>query len=109
MLLARSKERGLVTKSGIMVGLGEERDELRGTLRNLQQAGCDVITIGQYLQPNRSALSVVRYYRPEEFEEIRNEALALGLKYVLAGPRMRSSYHAGHHGVRSVRCDHGKR
>jgi len=82
------------TKSGVMVGLGETRAELSATLADLRAAGCDVATIGQYLQPYEKRLPVERYYTPEEFDEIRREGEALGFAHVESGPLVRSSYHA---------------
>jgi lipoic acid synthetase len=94
-LLECAKRRGFVTKSGIMLGLGEGMDEVRIVLQNLRNTGCDILTIGQYLRPSLNHLPVERYYRPEEFEEIRNDALRIGFRKVAAGPRVRSSYQAG--------------
>jgi lipoic acid synthetase len=82
-------------KSGMMVGLGETRDEVFETLRDLAGAGCELVTVGQYLQPRASAeVPVARYWTPEEFEEIRREALSIGFKGVASGPFVRSSYFA---------------
>jgi lipoic acid synthetase len=88
---------GLLVKTGLMLGLGEEREELRAVLRDLAAVGCDIVTLGQYLQPTKQHLRVHRYVRPEEFVEIRAEALALGFRHVEAGPLVRSSYHAWEH------------
>jgi len=85
----------MITKSGLMVGLGETSDELRRTFTDLREAGCDVITIGQYLQPSGRLLPVARYYRPEEFEALAEEARAAGFAGVACGPFVRSSYDAG--------------
>ena len=82
------------TKSSIMVGLGETRPELSQTFLDLRAVDCDILTIGQYLRPSARQLSVMRYYRPEEFAEMRDEALGLGFKHVESGPLVRSSYHA---------------
>jgi lipoic acid synthetase len=82
------------TKSSIMVGLGETRPELHQTFLDLRAVDCDILTIGQYLRPSTEHLPVERYYRPEEFAEMREEALALGFKHVESGPLVRSSYHA---------------
>ncbi len=84
---------GIVTKSGIMVGLGEEPGEVRTALEDLREAGCRVVTIGQYLRPTSAQLPVVRYWRPEEFVELEDHGRDLGLE-VVAGPFVRSSYHA---------------
>jgi lipoic acid synthetase len=82
------------TKSSIMVGLGEERHELSQTFRDLRAVDCDILTIGQYLRPTADHLPLVRYYRPEEFAEMKAEALGLGFRHVESGPLVRSSYHA---------------
>jgi len=85
----------IVIKSGIMVGLGETRDELRQTFADLVAAGAAVLTVGQYLQPTANHLPVVRYYPPDEFEGLAEEARTAGFQAVAAGPFVRSSYHAG--------------
>lgn len=84
----------VATKSGIMVGLGETRDELAAALRDLRQAGCDIVTIGQYLRPSLAHLPVARYYHPDEFAALREEGARLGFAHVESGPLVRSSYHA---------------
>jgi lipoic acid synthetase len=94
-VLQRAKQRGFITKSGLMVGLGEEWEELRHVMRDLAQVRCDILTIGQYLQPSRRHLPVLRIYTPEEFRRLRDEALPMGFRHVEAGPLVRSSYHAG--------------
>jgi len=86
---------GIVTKSGLMVGLGERPGEVTGVMRDLRAAGCQVLTIGQYLQPSSAHRPVARYVPPAEFEAWRREALALGFVAVAAGPFVRSSYRAG--------------
>lgn len=93
-LLRRSHEAGLTTKSGIMVGLGEEWDEVLATIRAIRDAGTHVLTVGQYLRPSSEHLPVRRYYTPDEFAEIKREALSLGYLHVESGPLVRSSYHA---------------
>ena len=93
-LLQRAKEHGALTKSGLMLGLGEEVDELRRVLRDLRQVGCDIVTLGQYLQPSARHLPIERFWRPDEFAALRQEGLALGFRHVEAGPLVRSSYHA---------------
>jgi lipoic acid synthetase len=92
----QAPERSLAvhTKSSIMVGLGETRPELHQTLLDLRAVDCDILTIGQYLRPSAERLPVERYYHPDEFAEMRDEALALGFKHVESGPLVRSSYHA---------------
>ncbi len=86
--------RALKTKSGVMVGLGETRGELLQALRDLRGAGCDIATIGQYLQPHERRLPIERYYTPDEFEDLRAEGEAMGFFRVESGPLVRSSYHA---------------
>lgn len=93
-LISRAKEAGLVTKSGLMLGLGETADEVRAVMADLVSAGCDILTLGQYLQPTREHLPVIRFYTPEEFGAFKEEALRSGFRHVEAGPRVRSSYHA---------------
>jgi lipoic acid synthetase len=99
-LLARAAGRrdreksSLKVKSGVMVGLGESRQELRATLRDLRASGVDVVTVGQYLQPHARRLPIERYYTPQEFEEIRREGEEMGFGVVESGPLVRSSYHA---------------
>ncbi len=82
------------TKSSVMVGLGEERDELLAAFEALRAVDCDILTIGQYLRPTRDHLPVIRHYHPDEFAEMKAEALALGFRHVVSGPLVRSSYHA---------------
>jgi len=93
-LLRRAKEAGLLTKSGIMVGLGEEWAEVEETIRAIRAAGTDVLTVGQYLRPSLTHLPLRRYYTPEEFDRLREFARALGYRHVESGPLVRSSYHA---------------
>jgi lipoic acid synthetase len=83
-----------VTKTGIMLGLGESRAEVLEVLRDLRAVDVDVLTIGQYLRPSAKHLPLIRYVPPEEFAELRDEGLALGFKHVESGPLVRSSYHA---------------
>jgi len=91
------KEGGMRTKSGIMLGLGEARDEVIQTLTNLRDSGVNVVTIGQYLQPTRKHLAVNRFVHPDEFAEYKEIGLNLGIEYVESGPLVRSSYHAEKH------------
>jgi lipoic acid synthetase len=83
-----------ITKSGVMVGLGEETFELLQVFRDLAAAGCDILTIGQYLRPSRDHLPMARLYTPREFAELKTEALRMGFRHVESGPLVRSSYHA---------------
>jgi lipoic acid synthetase len=96
-LLRRSRQAGLLTKSGIMVGLGEERLEVEDTIRAIRAAGTDVLTVGQYLRPSPRHLPVRRYWSPSEFESLRALALSVGFAHVESGPLVRSSYHAESH------------
>ncbi len=86
------------TKSGLMVGVGETWDELLQTMRDLLAVGCDILTIGQYLRPSLTHLAIERYYTPDEFRALRDEARRLGFMHVQSGPLVRSSYHA-HEGL----------
>jgi lipoic acid synthetase len=83
-----------LTKSGVMVGLGEETHELLQVFRDLAATGCDILTIGQYLRPSRDHLPMARLYTPREFAELKRDALAIGFRHVESGPLVRSSYHA---------------
>jgi len=96
-LLERAKrfDTAMRTKSGLMLGLGEEQDELVSTMRDLVRAGCDILTLGQYLRPSTNHLPIVRFYHPDEFRELKAIGQALGFNHVEAGPLVRSSYHAG--------------
>jgi lipoic acid synthetase len=91
---ARAAGPALVTKSGIIVGLGEEREELLATMRDLRAVDVNVLTLGQYLRPSAQHLPIARYYRPEEFGELAEAGRAMGFAHVEAGPLVRSSYHA---------------
>jgi lipoic acid synthetase len=95
-LLDRSRRYApdIPTKSGLMVGLGEEREELIATLRDLRHVGCGILTIGQYLRPTEAHAPMVRYYHPDEFRELKATALEMGFVHVESGPLVRSSYHA---------------
>lgn len=95
-LLRRAKEWGYTsfTKSGIILGMGETRDELLGTMDDLRAVDCDVLTMGQYLRPGPDYHPIDRYYTPEEFRVLKEEGLRRGFKYVESGPLVRSSYHA---------------
>lgn len=95
-LLDRSRHiaPNIPTKSGVMVGLGEERDELLATFRDLANVGCQILTVGQYLRPSQDHAPMVRYYTPAEFADLKQEALAMGFVHVESGPLVRSSYHA---------------
>ena len=85
---------GMATKSGVMVGLGESTDELIAVFRDLGERGVDILTVGQYLRPSRDHLPIARFYTPEEFQQLKAEALRFGFRHVESGPMVRSSYHA---------------
>ncbi len=95
-LLRRVKDQDptMITKSGIMVGLGETRQEIRQVMEDMRENQVDVLTVGQYLRPDQKHLPVERYYLPEEFQDLKREGEALGFRHVEAGPLVRSSYHA---------------
>lgn len=96
-VLQRSKEAGLVTKTGVMLGLGEEREELLKVMRDLSELKVDILTLGQYLQPTKNHLPVARFLHPEEFAELKVLGLGMGFRIVESGPLVRSSYHAEQH------------
>ncbi|MQG26194.1 MAG: lipoyl synthase [SAR202 cluster bacterium] len=95
-LLAKSKaiDPSIVTKSGIIVGMGENTKQLKSTMQDLREVDCDLLTIGQYLRPSQKHLKTVKYYKPDEFEDLKQVGLNLGFKHVASGPLVRSSYHA---------------
>ena len=93
-LLEGAVHKGAVTKSGVMVGLGETADEVRGVMQDLRAAGCTILSIGQYLQPTKAHWPVLRFYDPSEFQRFKEEGQALGFRHVESGPLVRSSYHA---------------
>ena len=94
-VLRQAHQAGLVTKSNLILGMGETRDEIAPAMADLRAAGCDLLTITQYLRPSAKHHPVDRWVRPEEFVELRDEAMAMGFAGVLAGPLVRSSYRAG--------------
>ena len=93
-VLARAKDHGLLTKSGIILGLGESEAELRGAIADLRNVGVDVLTLGQYLRPSAQHLPIARWWTPEEFAALGAYAESLGFGHVESGPLVRSSYHA---------------
>lgn len=93
-LLARAKQAGLVTKSGMMLGLGEEEEEVLEVMKRWRAVGCDLITLGQYMQPTENHLPVARYVEPQVFEKFRIAGMEMGFANVFSGPLVRSSYHA---------------
>jgi len=94
-VLRAARDAGLVTKSNLILGLGEERHEVTEAMKDLRSTGCDLLTITQYLRPTPRHHPVERWVRPEEFVELREEAEALGFAGVMSGPLVRSSYRAG--------------
>jgi lipoic acid synthetase len=91
---AKAQQPGILTKSGIMLGLGEEPSEVRQAMSDLREAGCDILTLGQYLQPSRRHLPVARFHSPDEFTALAEEGRDLGFRHVESGPLVRSSYRA---------------
>lgn len=96
-VLKHSKEAGLRTKSGIMLGLGETTDEVIESMNDLLNSGVDVLTLGQYLQPTGNHLAVQEFISPDRFAQLKETGLAMGFQYVESGPLVRSSYHAERH------------
>jgi len=94
---AKGMRREILTKSGLMLGVGESLEEVMATLRDLRDVGCDIVTLGQYLQPSTRQLAVSRYVTPAEFDKLGRDARELGFRHVEAGPLVRSSYHAWSH------------
>jgi lipoic acid synthetase len=93
-LLGRAKRMGMKTKSGLILGMGETLDEARDVMQDLRFVGCDMMTIGQYLQPTKAHLPIAKFYHPDEFSQLKAEGLAMGFSHVESGPLVRSSYHA---------------
>jgi lipoyl synthase len=94
---AKGMRQDVLTKSGLMLGVGENLDEVMASLRDLRAADCDIVTLGQYLQPSTAQLPVERYVTPDEFQQLKIEAQTLGFRHVESGPLVRSSYHAWSH------------
>lgn len=97
-LLRRAASSGVIAKSGLMLGLGEGTGELLRVMNDLRDAGCSILTLGQYLRPGKVHLPVEKYYDPAEFEDLRARGLSMGFRQVVAGPLVRSSYHAEQYG-----------
>jgi len=89
------RDKNIISKSGIMVGLGEEKEEIIKVMKDLREVDCDILTIGQYLKPSPRHLKVSEYIHPDKFEEYQKIGMSLGFKYVASAPLVRSSYHAG--------------
>jgi lipoyl synthase len=100
-LLGRAKAREMTTKSGLILGMGETLDEAREVMHDLRSVNCDIITIGQYLQPTRNHLPVARFYNPADFATLKEEGIKMGFSHVECGPLVRSSYHAEQQVTRS--------
>jgi len=96
-LLRRAKRRGFVAKTGLMLGIGERTDEVIEVMRDVRAVGCDILTLGQYLQPTKAHLPVDRFVPPDEFAMLKDQGLRMGFKHVESGPLVRSSYHAEQH------------
>ena len=107
-VLAWAKEAGLTTKSGLMVGLGEELEEVLEVMRDLRAVECDIVTIGQYLRPSPRHHEVVRFVHPDEFRMLRQEGMAMGFRHVESGPLVRSSYHADEQSASAMARGSGK-
>ena len=104
-VLARARDAGLTTKSGLMLGLGETEEEVVGLLADLQAIGVSIVTIGQYLRPSANHLPVARWWSPEDFERIADAGRSLGLPQVVSSPLTRSSYHARQAAAGAVPAD----
>lgn len=94
-VLKAAADAGFAAKSGLMIGFGESLEDILATLGDLRDSGCSLLTVGQYLQSSRNGFPVKKYYHPDEFDEIRERGLEMGFESVMAGPLVRSSYHAG--------------
>ncbi|HUN66858.1 MAG TPA: lipoyl synthase [Bacteroidota bacterium] len=93
-LLDRAKKRGFTTKTGLMLGIGEREEEVMEVMRDLRGVGCDILTLGQYLQPTKNHLPVDRFVHPDEFARLKDAGFRMGFRHVESGPLVRSSYHA---------------
>jgi len=96
-VLGRSKRKGFLTKTGMMVGIGEKTEEVLAAMQDIIATKCDILTLGQYLQPTKNHLPVDRFVHPDEFRRFKEEGLRIGFKHVESGPLVRSSYHAEQH------------
>jgi lipoyl synthase len=108
-VLRRGRERGALTKTGLMLGLGETLDEVRAVIDQVAELGLTILTLGQYLQPSKKHLEIERYVHPDEFAELREHALRRGIAHVESGPLVRSSYHAEGQAelIGRLQADHG--
>jgi lipoic acid synthetase len=96
-VLERSKKKGFLTKTGMMLGIGEQTEEVLHCMRDIRTVDCDILTLGQYLQPTKEHLPIDRYVHPSEFSMLKEAGMSLGFKHVESGPLVRSSYHAEKH------------
>lgn len=96
-VLDRAKRNGFVTKTGMMLGIGELTEEVIEVMKDIRQVNCDILTLGQYLQPTKDHLPVDRYVHPDEFQMLKLKGFEMGFRHVESGPLVRSSYHAGRH------------
>lgn len=96
-VLARAKRRGAKTKTGLMLGIGERTDEVKEVMRDIRETSCDILTLGQYLQPTKEHLPIDRFVTPDEFLMLKQYGMELGFAHVESGPLVRSSYHAEKH------------
>jgi lipoyl synthase len=108
-VLRHARQAGALTKTGLMLGLGEQLDEVRAVIDELGGLGLTVLTLGQYLQPSKQHLAIDRYVHPDEFAALREHGLAVGIRHVESGPLVRSSYHAEGQAelVRALQAEHG--
>ncbi len=93
-VLRRAKRKGFVTKTGLMLGIGELKEEVLDVMKDARAAVCDILTLGQYLQPTKEHLPVDRYVHPDEFRILKEEGMKMGFRHIESGPLIRSSYHA---------------
>lgn len=93
-VLERAKKRGFTTKTGLMLGIGERTDEVIEVMKDIRKTNCDILTLGQYLQPTKDHLPIDRYVHPDEFKMLKDLGMEMGFKHVESGPLVRSSYHA---------------
>jgi lipoyl synthase len=93
-VLDRAKQKGFVTKTGLMLGLGERTEEILAVMEDVRHVECDILTLGQYLQPSKEHLPIDRYVHPDEFKKLKEDGLKMGFKHIESGPLVRSSYHA---------------
>jgi lipoic acid synthetase len=93
-VLRRAKQKGFVTKTGLMLGIGERTEEILEVIKDACAVACDILTLGQYLQPTKEHLPIDRYVHPDEFNMLKEEGLKMGFRHIESGPLVRSSYHA---------------